>query len=57
MTQCLSKYLQYMHHLLFYFLSLFINLSVPLLVGKIHVNFTTVTFALFPQYEIWTLLW
>lgn len=49
MTQCLSKYLQYISHLLSYFLSLFINLIVPLLVRKIHVNFTTVTFALFPK--------
>lgn len=45
MTLCLSKYLQYMNHLLSYFLSLYINLTVPLLVGKIHVSFTTVTFA------------
>lgn len=49
MTQCLSKYLQYINHLLSYFLSFSINLIVPFLVGKIHVNFTTVTFALFPQ--------
>lgn len=41
-----------MNHLLSYFLSLFINLTVPLLVGKIHVSFTTVTFAYFPQEEI-----
>lgn len=52
MTQCLSKYLQYMNHLLSYFLSLFLNLTVPLLVGKIHVSLTTVTFAYFPQEEI-----
>lgn len=45
MTQCLSKYRQYMNHLLSYFLSPFIDLTVPLIVGKIHVNFTTVTFA------------